>query len=166
MVDDEQAVQVTLVSLQALCEVTARQSQPFDNRMTTTARHIRKVRSPRTGRWERWNTWKRNRCTRSLLPLRLRPPPTKLLARCSSSTPGQLTAVVGLFSKTLIADGSLVGGFHVFDTATAAHDYVGGDLFATVRCNPAFSAFEFRRFDILDDLSAITNMASPPARVE
>jgi putative monooxygenase ydhR len=69
----------------------------------------------------------------------------------------ELTAVVGLVSKTWIGDGSLVGGFYVFETATAADDYLTGELFGALRRDRGFSALELRRFDVLDDLSVITN---------
>ena len=51
----------------------------------------------------------------------------------------QLTAAAGLFSKSWIADGSLVGGCYVFDTATeAAPGARGVTAYYGVACRPAF----------------------------
>jgi hypothetical protein len=64
--------------------------------------------------------------------------------------------VPGLISKTWIADGSTVGGFHIFVDQESADQYFESELYAGVLANPAFSNFEMRQFDVLDELSAIT----------
>ena len=72
----------------------------------------------------------------------------------------ELVHTPGLRSKTWIADGSTLGGFHVFDAATDADTFLAGDLFGSIRHNPWFSAFELRRFDVLEDLTALTSGVS------
>ena len=64
--------------------------------------------------------------------------------------------VEGLVSKTWIADGDVVGGFHIFTSREAADTYLGSEMVAGLTSNPAFSGFEIRHFDVLDDLSRIT----------
>lgn len=73
-----------------------------------------------------------------------------------------LRGVEGLVSKTWIADGALVGGFHIFTSRETADCYLATDMVAGLTSNPAFSGFEIRHFDVLDDLSRITGS---PARV-
>jgi hypothetical protein len=67
-----------------------------------------------------------------------------------------LNAVSGFVMKTWIADGDTLGGFHIFDDAAAANQYLTGELCATVLTNPAFSDFQVAHFDVIDSLSAIT----------
>jgi hypothetical protein len=66
-----------------------------------------------------------------------------------------LRAVPGLVMKTWIADGSTLGGFHIFDDPSHADNYLTGELLATVTANPIFTDFHVTRFDIIDTLSAI-----------
>jgi hypothetical protein len=74
-----------------------------------------------------------------------------------------LCSVPGLFAKTWLANGSELGGFHLFDSPEAADRYLEGPLFATVREDAAFTDVRVRRFDVLEPLSAITNgLASGP----
>jgi hypothetical protein len=68
-----------------------------------------------------------------------------------------LRAVPGLIAKTWLADGSVLGGFHLFESAAAADQYVTGPLFASVRENPQFSNVDIVQFEVLEPLSAITN---------
>jgi len=74
-----------------------------------------------------------------------------------------LREVDGLVAKTWIADGSTVGGFHIFTTRPAADAYLGSEMVAGLTANPAFSGFEIRHFDILDRLSAMTGSPAPAA---
>jgi hypothetical protein len=74
-----------------------------------------------------------------------------------------LRAVPGLIAKTWLADGSVLGGFHLFESAAAADGYVTGPLFESVRANPQFSQFRIVQFEVLEPLSAITNgLGAPP----
>lgn len=72
-----------------------------------------------------------------------------------------LRGVAGLVAKTWIQDGSTLGGFHIFTSRQAAENYLNSEMAAGLRSNPAFSNFEVRHFDVLDELSAITG--SPQA---
>ena len=69
--------------------------------------------------------------------------------------------VTGLVAKTWIQDGSTLGGFHIFTSPQATEDYLNSRMFADLRSNPAFSDFQIRHFNVLDELSAITG--SPQA---
>ncbi len=66
-----------------------------------------------------------------------------------------LRAIPGLVMKTWIADGTTLGGFHIFDDTSHADGYLNSELLATVKSNPAFSDFRVTRFDVIDTLSAI-----------
>ncbi|MEO5900103.1 MAG: YdhR family protein [Ilumatobacteraceae bacterium] len=68
-----------------------------------------------------------------------------------------LRGVAGLVAKTWIFDGATVGGFYTFHTEQDIDAYLGGDLWATVADNAAFSAFRFQRFGIVDGLTALTS---------
>ena len=72
-----------------------------------------------------------------------------------------LRSMTGLVAKTWIRDGSTLGGFHIFTSREAADNYLSSDLAAGLTSNPAFSDFQIRHFDILEELSAITH--SPQA---
>ncbi len=67
-----------------------------------------------------------------------------------------LQGVVGLVCKTWIRDGSTLGGFHIFTSREDADSYVSSDLVAGLTSNEAFSEFQIRHFDVLDELSAMT----------
>jgi hypothetical protein len=67
-----------------------------------------------------------------------------------------LRGMSGLVAKTWIREGSTVGGFHIFTNRQAAESYLDSEMAAGLRSNPAFSDFEIRHFDVLDELSAIT----------
>lgn len=71
-----------------------------------------------------------------------------------------LKDVDGLVSKTWIADGDTVGGFHIFTTRQASETYLGSEMVAGLTSNPAFSGFEIKHYDVLDDLSRITGSPS------
>lgn len=72
-----------------------------------------------------------------------------------------LLSVEGLVAKTWIRDGETLGGFHIFTTRETADKYLGSEMVAGLTANPAFSGFEIRHYDILDDLSAITRSSTP-----
>ena len=72
-----------------------------------------------------------------------------------------LKGVSGLVAKTWIQEGSTLGGFHIFTSRQAAENYLNSQMVAGLTSNPAFSNFEIRHFDVLDELSAITG--SPQA---
>lgn len=65
--------------------------------------------------------------------------------------------VPGLISKTWIVDDDRLGGFHLFATSDDADAYLAGPLLGSVCADPAFSAFSIAHYDVLDDLSALTN---------
>lgn len=67
-----------------------------------------------------------------------------------------LLTVDGLVYKTWLRDGRTLGGFHVFTTRAAAEAYLGSEMVAGLTGNPAFSAFEIRHWEVLEELSAIT----------
>jgi hypothetical protein len=48
------------------------------------------------------------------------------------------------------------GGFYVFDNDAAVDAYLGGPIVAQLASHPAFSNIETHRFDVLDELSAVT----------
>ena len=64
-----------------------------------------------------------------------------------------LRELPGLAAKTWIANGTEVGGFHVFDDERAARAYLDGALFGSVRDNPAFDGFIIDHFEVLEELS-------------
>jgi hypothetical protein len=72
-----------------------------------------------------------------------------------------LKGITGLVAKTWIQDGSTLGGFHIFTSRQAAEDYLNSQMVAGLTSNPAFSDFQIRHFNVLDELSAITG--SPQA---
>jgi len=72
-----------------------------------------------------------------------------------------LRGMSGLVAKTWIRDGSTLGGFHIFADKAAAENYLKSEMVAGLTANPAFSDFQIRHFDVLDELSAITG--SPQA---
>ncbi len=67
-----------------------------------------------------------------------------------------LRAQPGLVSKTWIRDGSTLGGFHIFTSREAAENYLQTDLAAGLTSNEAFSDFQIRHFEVLDEFSALT----------
>ncbi len=71
-----------------------------------------------------------------------------------------LTGVDGLVSKTWIADGEVVGGFHIFESRQAADVYLGSEMVAGLTSNPAFSGFEISHYEVLEELSRITGSPS------
>lgn len=67
-----------------------------------------------------------------------------------------LHGMMGLVCKTWIGDGSTLGGFHIFTSREAADSYLGSDLAAGLISNEAFSEFQIRHFEVLDEFSAMT----------
>ena len=72
-----------------------------------------------------------------------------------------LRGVTGLVAKTWIRDGSTLGGFHIFTSRQDAENYLSSRMVAGLTANQAFSDFQIRHFDVLDELSAMTG--SPQA---
>ena len=68
--------------------------------------------------------------------------------------------VDGLVSKTWIADGEVLGGFHIFESPHAANVYLGSEMVAGLTSNPAFSGFEISHYEVLEELSRITGSPS------
>jgi hypothetical protein len=66
-----------------------------------------------------------------------------------------LRSIDGLVYKTWLRDGSTLGGFHVFTSRAAAESYLASDMVAGLTGNPAFSNFEIRHWDVLEELSVI-----------
>ena len=64
--------------------------------------------------------------------------------------------VGGLVSKTWIADGDVLGGFHIFNSRQAADVYLGSEMVAGLTSNPAFNGFEISHYEVLEELSRIT----------
>ena len=71
-----------------------------------------------------------------------------------------MTEVEGLVSKTWIADGEILGGFHIFSSRRDAEVYLASKMVAGLTSNPAFTDFEITHFDVLDELSEITGSPS------
>lgn len=67
-----------------------------------------------------------------------------------------LRGVNGLVAKTWIRDGSTLGGFYIFASRQAAENYLSSQMVADLTSNPAFSDFQIRHFDVLEELSAMT----------
>jgi hypothetical protein len=67
-----------------------------------------------------------------------------------------LRGVNGLVAKTWIRDGSTLGGFYIFASRQASENYLSSQMVADLTSNPAFSDFQIRHFDVLEELSAIT----------
>jgi hypothetical protein len=67
-----------------------------------------------------------------------------------------VAGVDGLVSKTWIADGDVLGGFHIFTSRQAADVYLGSEMVAGLTSNPAFSGFEISHYEVLEELSRIT----------
>lgn len=72
-----------------------------------------------------------------------------------------LRGVSGLVAKTWIRDKSTFGGFYIFTSQAAAEDYLKSEMVAGLTANPAFSDFQIRHLDVLDEFSAMTG--SPQA---
>ena len=67
-----------------------------------------------------------------------------------------LHGIGGLVCKTWIRDGSTLGGFHIFVNREAADQYLSSDLAAGLMAMEAFSDFQVRHFEVLDEFSAMT----------
>lgn len=82
--------------------------------------------------------------------------PREVLVEPFTDYANALTSVEGLISKTWIGDGATIGGFHLFTDREGAEAYLGSEMVAGLTSNPAFSGFEIRHFEVLDELSRIT----------
>ena len=69
-----------------------------------------------------------------------------------------LREMPGLLSKAWIRDGDNIGGFHLFADRASAEAYLASDLAAGLRATESFDDFEVRRFEVLDELSALTGV--------
>ncbi|MEM7323424.1 MAG: YdhR family protein [Actinomycetota bacterium] len=71
-----------------------------------------------------------------------------------------LRSIPGLLSKAWIhdADQNTLGGFHLFESATAAVDYLESDLVAGLQATDGFDNFDVRHFDVLSGYSAVTGV--------
>ena len=67
-----------------------------------------------------------------------------------------LQGVSGFVAKTWIRDDSMLGGFHIFASVEDAESYLSSEMVAGLTGNEAFSDFQIRHFEVLDELSAIT----------
>ena len=67
-----------------------------------------------------------------------------------------LAGARGLVMNTWILDDTVVGGFHVFEDRAAADAYLSSELFDALLTDSTFVHFKVQRFDVWDDLSAIT----------
>ena len=76
-------------------------------------------------------------------------------------------AIPGFCSKTWLANDELVGGFHTFESREAADRYLDELFSPNVASNPAFTDIRIERFEVDEEMSAITNglpiSASVPA---
>lgn len=70
-----------------------------------------------------------------------------------------LRKMPGLLSKAWIRDGDNIGGFHLFADRAAADAYLASELAGGLRATEGFDDFEVRRFEVLEELSALTGVA-------
>jgi hypothetical protein len=66
-------------------------------------------------------------------------------------------AAPGLVGKTWLADGSTLGGFHLFEDREDADRYLDGFFAEAIMANPIFSDVRIERYDVNEALSRITN---------
>ena len=66
-------------------------------------------------------------------------------------------AARGLIGKTWLADGSTLGGFHVFEDRGTADRYLDGMFAEAIMANPTFSDVRIKRYDVNEALSRITD---------
>jgi len=91
--------------------------------------------------------------------------PTDALAEPFREYAEALRSVRGLISKTWIADGATLGGFHIFESRADAETYLGGEMVAGLAANPAFTDFSINHFNVFDELSEITGTPQRALRV-
>ena len=65
--------------------------------------------------------------------------------------------VPGLISKSWLRDGATWGGFYLFTDAGAAQAYLDGEIISETKAMPVFSSFRIERYDVIEEMSAITN---------
>jgi hypothetical protein len=70
----------------------------------------------------------------------------------------ELQSVPGLLQKVWLQSDTTRGGFHVFTSGAAADTYLDSALVAGLMNTPGFSDFAVQRFDVLEDLSAMTGV--------
>jgi hypothetical protein len=66
-------------------------------------------------------------------------------------------AIPGFCSKTWLGNEDLVGGFHLFESRDAADRYLENMFAPNVASNPAFTDIRIERFEVDEEMSAITN---------
>jgi putative monooxygenase ydhR len=76
--------------------------------------------------------------------------------------------VPGLRSKVWLADAAsgTYGGVYTWDDRAAMQSYLDGDLYATVRDNPAFADVRSRDFGVLAEPTRLTTVSDVPALAE
>ena len=84
------------------------------------------------------------------------------LAGPASEIAKAMLGVKGLISKTWIGDGDIIGAFYLFSDRAAAESYLDGEIIAGLKQNPAFSEFNTRHFDVMDELSALNGTPTKP----
>lgn len=78
-------------------------------------------------------------------------------AMCEQLAPA-FAAVPGLVSKVWLADRSegIYGGVYTFDSAAAVDEFLTSELFAGVGRTPELVNISVRRFDVLQEPTALT----------
>ncbi len=66
-------------------------------------------------------------------------------------------AIPGFCSKTWLANDELMGGFHLFESREAADRYLDAMFAPNVASNPAFTDIRIERFEVDEQMSALTN---------
>ena len=85
--------------------------------------------------------------------------PTPQLAETFERYAKELRKQPGLITKVWIHDGDTIGGFHLFESKSAADAYQSSALAGGLRATDGFDDFDVRNFDVLEDLSAITGIS-------
>jgi Putative mono-oxygenase ydhR len=77
-------------------------------------------------------------------------------------------AVPGLRSKVWLADAGsgTYGGVYAWDDQAAMQSYLDGELYATVRDNPAFVGVRSRDFGVLAEPTRLTTLSDLPRLAE
>ena len=76
--------------------------------------------------------------------------------------------VPGLRSKVWLADAGsgTYGGVYTWDDRAAMQSYLDGDLYATVRDNPAFAGVRSHDFGVLAEPTRLTTLSDVPRLAE
>jgi hypothetical protein len=65
--------------------------------------------------------------------------------------------VPGLISKTWLQRGATLGGFYLFTDSGAAQAYLDGEIITSTKAMPIFSNFSVEQYEVIEEMSAITN---------